>query len=626
MRSPRRAAARIRRVSARSLVLVPALALALLDFALRRSQLSEYTRAAWLGYVGCAAVGALAWGALVVAAARRRSPARWLGRAALATLALLAVGTQLETWARYRSYLNWRTALMGNSLLPCLAQQRCSDRSRVLMLLLAPVVAALGVAVSARRIAPPRRRSARLAFPLGAGALAAAAVFARPDAGWDNGSTPDVLWLSAVGALAKSMLTHQDVMVELRRLPGARSPDPVPPLRAQPARPRDVLLIIDESVRAEEVCSVPAARCDKTPFTNALLPDRIGFTQMRALDSTTTLSLATILSGAAPTEARARLLSAPLLPEYARAAGVDSAFWTSQNLLYANAGRFLDGVPFSAFTSGTALEPYANYLTGADDAKVLDVALTELGRLREPWLSIVQLSNTHFPYVVDEHDLPFSTRLDWRTMDAFGRARVRYDDAVYRQDKLIASFLTRLRGRQGGERAVVVFLSDHGEQLGERGQIGHTWSVYDVEIHVPMWIDAPPGTLTGDEAAHLRALRDTPLTMLEVAPTLLDLLGLWDEASIAAWRRRMSGVSLLRGPPPAGRSVVMTNCSEIFSCPRKNWGAMRGTRKLVATQDEPGGWRCFDVTADPHEEEDLGVAACGDLPGIAEGGGRGTPY
>ena len=606
--------------------LAPALAIVATDFALRISQLRAYTREAWLWYGACASSGAIAWGALVVVAARRRSPARWAGRAGLTLLALLAVGTQLETWARYRSYLNWRTALMGNSLWPCLAQQRWSDRAPVLALLLTPVAAALGTAVVSRRLAPPRRRAGRLALPLALFVLLAVGVYARPDAGWDNGSTPDVLWLSAAGALVQSKHTHRDIMVELDALPDSRAPEPVPALRAAPARPRDVLLILDESVRAAEVCSAPSSGCDKTPFTNALLPRRFGFTQMRALDSTTALSLTTILSGLSPTESRARLLSAPFLPEYARAAGIDSAFWTSQNLLYANAGRLLDGLPLSAFTSGTALEPYASYLSGADDAKVLERALAELPALHEPWLSFLQLSNTHFPYVVDEEDLPFSTRVNWRAMDDFGKARVRYDDALYRQDKLVARFLARFRSGSVAGRTVVIFLSDHGEQLGERGQIGHTWSVYDVEIRVPMWIEAPPGTLSDDEAAQLRALRDTPLTMLDMAPTLLDLLGLWDEAAIRPWRARMRGVSLLRGSPPPDRTVVMTNCSAIFSCPTKNWGAMRGTRKLLATQDEPDGWRCFDVASDPQERDDLGVAACGDLSVVAEGEGRGRPF
>jgi hypothetical protein len=384
-------------------------------------------------------------------------------------------------------------------------------------------------------------------------------------------------------------------------------------------------MIVDESVRATAICSAPGSDCEAAPATNALLARRFGFRSMRALDSTTTLSIAVLMTGLAPGEPRERLLSAPMLPELAHAAGIDAAFWTAQNLLFANAGRFLEGLPLTAFVSGTEIAPYATYETGADDGALLDRVLVDLPRLREPYLAVVQLSNTHFPYVVDDHDLPFSRQADWRRMDRFARSAVRYRDAVHRQDKLLARFLETLRVRPEGADTVVVFLSDHGEQLGERGLIGHTWTVHDEEIRVPMWIDAPPGTLTSAEAAGLRALQDTSLAMVDVAPTILDLLGLWDDAAVARWRSRMKGVSLLRQGPPAERALVLTNCAEIYSCATKNWGAMRGTRKLIASEDD-GSWQCFDVADDPAELRDLGAPACGDLQAIAEAGGRGTPF
>ena len=346
---------------------------------------------------------------------------------------------------------------------------------------------------------------------------------------------------------------------------------------------------------------------------------------MRALDSTTTLSIAALMTGQPPGERRGRLLSAPMLPEFAHAAGIDAAFWTAQNLLFANSGRFLDGLPLAAFASGTEMAPYATYETGADDGQLLDRVLADAPRLRQPYLAIAQLSNTHFPYVVDDRDHPFSSHTDWRRMDRFGQAAVRYRDAIHRQDGILARFLRALRERPDGARTVVIFLSDHGEQLGERGLLGHTWTVHDEEIRVPMWIDAPPGTLTDGEAAELRALRDTPLSMLDVAPTILDLLGLWDDPSITTWRSRMKGVSVLREEPPTDRALVMTNCSELYSCATRNWGAMRGTRKLIASEAD-GAWRCFDVADDPAERHDLGAAACGDLKQIAEADGRGAPY
>jgi hypothetical protein len=617
----------MRRWTARALALAPGLAWIALDFALRGRLLLQLTREAALAYEACWAPATIGWGALVVAAARRRSSSRWVARGLLAGVALLAVGTQLQTFVRYRSYLNWRTALMGNSLAPFLGQQLWGDRLVAMALLLAPVALVLGIAVAIRRLAPPRRLVGRLALPVGVMGLAAAVVWGKADAGWDNGTSPDVLWLAAVGARVKSARTHEDIMVELRWLPATRSPEALPVLHAHPSRPRSVLLVVDESVRGEDICSVqaPPEACTKNPFTNALLPDRVGFRQMRAIDSTTALSMVTMLGGRSPADTRRALLSAPLLPEYAHAAGLDAAYWTSQNLLYANAGRFLDGLPLRAFVSGTELAPYADYLDGADDGDLLDRVLSDLPRLREPYLAIVQLANTHFPYQVDTHDLPFSSTNDWKKMDDFGRTRIRYWDALHRQDKLLARFLATLRARPGAERTVVVFLSDHGEQLGEHGQIGHTWDLYDDEIRVPMWVDAPERTLTDDEARSLRALRDTPLTELEIAPTVLDLLGLWEEPALAPFRARMRGASLLRGGPPPDRAEVMTNCSQLFSCAVQNWGVLRGARKLFAAEADVA-WHCFDVATDPQEIDDLGPDACADLLPLAEGQGRGTPF
>jgi hypothetical protein len=600
----------LRRWGARAVALAPAAAVAALDLLLRGRLLREFTREALLEYARCFALGVLAWAALVVAAARRRGWSGWMARALLASLALLAVGTQLQTWARYRAYLNWRTALMGNSLAPFLGQELWADRTAAFARLLGPVVCVLTVVVAARRLAPPRRRVARLALPIGVVAMATAVVGGKADAGWDSGTSPDVLWLAACGALGKSMRTHEDVMVELGSLPAARSPEAVLKLSPRPTRVRSVLLLVGESVRAKDVCSVPGDDCPRNPFTNALLPDRFGFSQMRALDSTTALSLATLLSGRSPADPRAELLSAPLLPEYAYAAGLDAAYWTSQNLLYANAGRFLDGLPLRSFVSGTGLAPYADYLDGADDGALMGRVLTELPRLRAPFFAVAQLANTHFPYEVDQHELPFSSTIDWRRMDAAGRTRIRYWDALHRQDRIVARFLAALRARPGSERTIVLFVSDHGEQLGERGQTGHTWTVYDEEIRVPMWIDAPAGTLTESEAEHLRAERDLPLTEIDLAPTLLDLLGVWDDPALTPLRARMRGVSLLRGPPPADRSLVLTNCSPLFSCSSRNWGAMRGPWKLLATETD-NAWHCFDTAADPKRRPTSAWSAAG---------------
>ncbi|MEO6574889.1 MAG: sulfatase-like hydrolase/transferase, partial [Polyangiaceae bacterium] len=237
----------------------------------------------------------------------------------------------------------------------------------------------------------------------------------------------------------------------------------------------------------------------------------------------------------------------------------------------------------------------------------------------------LHLSNTHFPYKVDHAFAPFLPEDEATGPGYEVEIRNRYQDAIYLQDRAIGRFLEALRAKPEGARTVVVFLSDHGEQMREKGAVGHTGTLYEEEIRIPAWIDAPPGTLTASEEASLRALEDAPLTTLDVLPTLLDLLGLWDAEGVRAFRSRMPGASLLRGGSSADRDVLLTNCSELWACAFKNWGAIHGTKKLIATQADHA-WNCFDLSNDPAELHDLGAAACGNLVSVAEGHARGRPF
>ena len=65
--------------------------------------------------------------------------------------------------------------------------------------------------------------------------------------------------------------------------------------------------------------------------------------------------------------------------------------------------------------------------------------------------------------------------------------------------------------------------------------------------------------------------------------------------------------------------LIISNCSELWACAFRNWGAIRGTRKLIAHQGE-NMWGCYDVATDPGEEKRLDVGAeCADLLPLVEG-------
>jgi len=46
---------------------------------------------------------------------------------------------------------------------------------------------------------------------------------------------------------------------------------------------------------------------------------------------------------------------------------------------------------------------------------------------------------------------------------------------------------------------------------------------------VPAWIDGPEDTLAPSEQAALRAKRTQPTYHIDLVPTILDLLGVWED-------------------------------------------------------------------------------------------------
>lgn len=611
-----------RRWIARGLLLVPALLVVVADLAKRHDRILTFERADTIFYWSSFLVSIVLWSSLYAVATRRRGAGRWVTRVILVLGALLCVGGQLYTYGRYAAYVNHRAVLVGTSFLPSVKQQLWFDRWTFAKAVGPWLVLALLLPVALKKVAPMRRRARGwLCLDL-ALIVTLIAAFTSSERGAEQGQPPDVMYVAAMGQLARAHWDHNETVERVH--PGARTPEKVPPLVATPTRKRNVVMMVTESVRATSVCLDYSEKCRWTPFSNEAAKDRIALTQLRALDSTTAISLAIMWNGLLPTEKREPQHTAPILWEYLHAAGLESAYYTSQNLLFGNSGKWLEGTPWTRHINATMIEAEATYETGADDGKLVDKALADLGNLKEPWVAVVHLSNTHFPYKIDPSDMPFTPQEEATGPGWENEILNRYQDSIHMQDKAVGRFVREMRKRPEGDHTVIVFVSDHGEQMREKGAVGHTGTLFDPEIRIPFWVDAPKGTLTDAEERSLRVLHDQPLTSLDVFPTMLDLVGLWDAAGMERFKKRIAGESLLRGGSDPDRPLVMTNCTELWACAFKNWGAMKGTRKLIAHQGERA-WSCFDFIADPAEEHPMAVSECDDLLPLAESAG-GRPF
>jgi arylsulfatase A-like enzyme len=388
----------------------------------------------------------------------------------------------------------------------------------------------------------------------------------------------------------------------------------LPALSAQPAKNRNVLLVLTESVRFDSVCVEHAEGCKLTPFTDRVAEGRLPLLEVRSSASTTAISFSVLLSGLLPTETTEAIRSAPTLFDYAHAAGYDTAYWSSQVAMFTSSRAFFAALPLSRKCVGADLAAPPDD-AGADDALVTQRAKRELGMLREPWFAVVHYANTHFPYRV-HGDEPFQPATESKAPEENARFKNHYQNAVYAQDRTIAELISSLRASAAGPRTVVLFTSDHGEAFREHGQLGHTTSLFEEEIHVPAWVDAPAAALSDAEREALTAAKHAPAWHLDFAPTILDLLGLSDLPALGAFRARMVGTSLLRHDRTLA-VLPLTNCTDTWGCGFRNWGAIKRSLKLEAREFD-FDWHCYNLAIDPGERHDLGAEACVELRRAAE--------
>jgi choline-sulfatase len=247
-------------------------------------------------------------------------------------------------------------------------------------------------------------------------------------------------------------------------------------------------------------------------------------------------------------------------------------------------------------------------------AKLYDLAR---GGDDRPWCLTVSFTHPHDPYVArrkywdlyadcdrllpqvpampyESHD-PHSRRIfdanDWRsydiTADHIRRARRAYFANISYLDDKLGDLIAVLNATR--QEAVVVFVSDHGDMLGERG-LWYKMNFYEGSARVPLMISAP------GLAPHCV---DAPVSTLDVCPTLCDLAGVgMDE--VMPWTDGESLVPVATGQPRTA-PVAMEYAAEASNAPLVS--LRYGKWKLNRCALDPD--QLFDLDADPHELTNL---------------------
>jgi arylsulfatase A-like enzyme len=99
----------------------------------------------------------------------------------------------------------------------------------------------------------------------------------------------------------------------------------------------------------------------------------------------------------------------------------------------------------------------------------------------------------------------------------YAKGRLPYDGEVAYADAIVGKFLDDLKRRALYDEALIVFLSDHGEGLGDHGEDEHGVFVYCESIQVPLIVKLPHARRAGQRVHDLSALTDVMPTILAVA-------------------------------------------------------------------------------------------------------------
>ena len=246
--------------------------------------------------------------------------------------------------------------------------------------------------------------------------------------------------------------------------------------------------------------------------------------------------------------------------------------------------------------------------------KIYDLAR---GKEDRPWSLTVSFTHPHDPYVARQkywdlyadcdHLLPqvpdlgydnqdaHSKRIfdanDWRSFDIgqddIKTARRAYFANISYLDDKIGEVLEALEST--GQEATILFVSDHGDMLGERG-LWFKMNFFEGSARVPLMISSPdlkPG------------LVKTPVSTLDVTPTLADLAGISMD-DIMPWTDGETLVPLAKGGT-RDAPVAMEYAAEASYAPMV---CLRyGKWKFIHCELDPP--QLFDLDADPTEMNNL---------------------
>jgi arylsulfatase A-like enzyme len=269
---------------------------------------------------------------------------------------------------------------------------------------------------------------------------------------------------------------------------------------------------------------------------------------------------------------------------------------------------------WSIFKSDLVLMRLYNKIKQARDPALVNTLACDFIRSAKhgPFFLMVHYYATHTPYDPPEpyksmydsdYEGPFETFTqghNFAVMDGrlsvtdrdLKRIKALYDGGVTFTDKMFNDLYDTLTAAGVLARTLVIFFSDHGEELYDHAVFEHDW-MYNTNQLVPLIVRFPGGAFGGRRVTR-------QVSLIDLLPTVLEITGVQVPEDVAAQIDGQSLTRHLEGGAPAGDQPIYTFCEN-----NRYLSVQDGEFKLIryrwTDRDEPD--RLYHIAADPGETE-----------------------
>lgn len=237
------------------------------------------------------------------------------------------------------------------------------------------------------------------------------------------------------------------------------------------------------------------------------------------------------------------------------------------------------------------MEPHAPYYPPEEYVERFHDGTYDIGRIRR----VVRKARRARPDIIDGSMVEAVSERDIEALRDFYAAATRYVDSEAK--RLVGG----LESRGMLEDSITLFTADHGEELFDRGTLGHRIKMHEELVHVPLLISDTSGQYGAVDSV------DSVTSHLDLAPTITDHFGVdapadWRGLSLVDCLRddtatldRDYVISELCHTSGLGGDVTLETL--VAAVRSREWKYIRN-RQLKTEQ-------LYDLRADPDEQDDL---------------------